>query len=114
MNSISLNILKSKEDILRALLESKISKSVIGITSRSLGPGTYLTSVVELLIGANDDTTIVLKEYDITGYFFDRNALKIDEIDNVIPFKAPFQNPFLKDFRRAPLASDDIQSNHTA
>jgi hypothetical protein len=100
MDQITLNILRSQNDILKALFQSKVSKSIIGIKSEVLGPGTYMTSVVEILVDENDDATVVLKGYDMTGYFLNKSTLKLEEIESVIPFTAVFENPFLRDFQR--------------
>jgi hypothetical protein len=100
MDQVTLDIIRKKEDMLRAILQSKISKSVIGIQSKALGPGTYMTSVVQLIVNEADETTVVLKAYDMTGYFFDRSTLSLDEIEGVIPFTALFENPFLRDMER--------------
>jgi hypothetical protein len=95
MDQVTLQILTSPSTILKALLESKLSKSVIGIRSKSLGHGTSMTTVEELIINDNE-TTIVLKGYDMSGYFLDRHSLRLDEIESVIPFDALFENPFLR------------------
>ena len=58
-----------------------------------------MTSVVELIVG-DTEATVVLKGYDMTGYFFDKSVLKLEEIDSVIPFTALFGNPFLRDLQR--------------
>jgi hypothetical protein len=100
MDQVTLNILSDKEDILKALLQSKRSNSIIGIKAQPLGPGTYMTSVLELLITENNDTTVVLRGYDMTGYFLDKSTLKLEEIESVIPFTALFENPFMRDVRR--------------
>lgn len=100
MKQVTLNILHSREDILGALLQSKLSNSIIGIKSESLGPGTYMTTVVELLLNEHDEATVILKGYDMTGYFLDKTTLKLEEIESVIPFTALFENPFLRDFKR--------------
>jgi hypothetical protein len=100
MDQITLNVLRSKDDILKALFQSKVSKLIIGIKSDVLGRGTYMTSVVELLVDENDNTTVVLKGYDMTGYFLNKSTLKLEEIESVIPFTTVFENPFLRDFQR--------------
>src|SRR5687768_3786763 len=101
MELVILNVLHSRDDVFKALLQSKKTKSIIGINSKSLGPGTYMTSVVELVTDQNDDTIVVLQSYDMTGYFFDTSALKLEEIESVIPFTALFENPFLRGMKRA-------------
>jgi hypothetical protein len=99
MERITLNVINAKDEILKALLESKVSNSIIGIKATPLGRGTYMTNVVDLAIDGNN-TTIVLRGYDMTGYFFDKSILNLEEIENVIPFNALFENPFLRDVKR--------------
>jgi hypothetical protein len=108
MERITLNVINAKDEILKALLESKESNSIIGIKAAPLGPGTYMTNVVNLIIDGNYNTTIVLRGYDMTGYFFDTSTVHLEEIEGVIPFSASFENPFLRDVKR------EIRSKKTA
>jgi hypothetical protein len=100
MDKIILDILTTRSEILEALLRSKISNTIIGIKSESLGPGIYMTSVVELVINESNEATVVLKGYDMTGYFLDKSVLRLEEIEGVIPFRLLFENPFLRDIKR--------------
>jgi hypothetical protein len=99
MTKVTLDILTSKDDILKALFQNKLCGSIIGITSNVLGPGTYFTTVIELIMRDNE-TLIELKGYDMSGYFFDRSKLTLEEIESVIPFNSSFTNPFLRDMER--------------
>jgi hypothetical protein len=100
MNKVTLDIVTDRSEMLEALLQSKISNTIIGIRSDSLGPGIYMTSVVELVINEMNHATVVLKGYDMTGYFFDKSILSLEEIEGVIPFRLLFENPFLRDITR--------------
>ena len=78
-----------------------MSRSIIGVRSRLLGPGTYFTSVKEILMTDDDDHfKVKLQGYDMTGYVLDKSELSIQDIEYVIPFNALFENPFLRDLQR--------------
>jgi hypothetical protein len=101
MNKLILDILTSREAMLKALVESRTLNSIIGIHSKEVGEGTYLTSVKDILFTDDDaDPVIVLENYDSTGYFFEKNVVPLSAIQSVIPFKSVFQNPFLKEIEK--------------
>src|SRR5690606_40941249 len=53
-----------------------------------------VTAVEDIII--DKDVTVVLKNYDITGYMLETNKLKLGEITSVCPFKSPFGNPYMR------------------
>jgi hypothetical protein len=91
------DLIRNEKAILEALLHAKENGTMIGIHAPVLGTGTYITGVIDILI-TDHETTIVTKSYDITGYFFDKTSLKLNEIKSVIPFTSIFINPFLRLF----------------
>jgi hypothetical protein len=95
---IKFDFVKGPGAMLSALLASKESGTAIGISAPVLGSGIFITAV-EKILNNNDifdqsEIVIVLKAYDITGYFFARNVIKLNEIKSVWPLKSPFKNPF--------------------
>ena len=96
---ITIDLISTREEVYRALVESEENQSIIGIASEDLGPGMFLTSVKEVLDDA-DDTLVVLNSYDTTGYFLEKNKVSLTSITGVIPFKAVFKNPFLKELQK--------------
>lgn len=96
---ITVDVITTRTEIYKALLESEDNQSIIGIASEDLGPGMFLTSVKEILDDEND-FIIVLSSYDATGYFLEKNKVSLNSITGVIPFKAVFKNPFLKELQK--------------
>ena len=96
---ITVDVITTRDEIYEALLESEDNQSMIGISSRELGPGMFVTSVREIL-NEGDDVVVVLSSYDTTGYFLEKNKVSLGSISGVIPFKAVFQNPFLKELEK--------------
>jgi hypothetical protein len=95
---ITIDVITTRKEIFKALVESEENQSIIGITSKDLGEGMFMTSVKEIL-NDDDDVLIVLNSYDITGYFLEKNRVFLKNITGVIPFKAVFTNPFLKELQ---------------
>ena len=84
--------------MLEVLRTSMENGTAVGINAPVLGSGIYITAV-EKILNNNDifdqsEIVIVLKAYDITGYFFARNVIKLNEIKSVWPLRSPFKNPF--------------------
>jgi hypothetical protein len=96
MQNIELAFISDPEQIHAALVESMTEASVVGISAPILGNGVFLTAVDNIIKNEND-STIVLKGYDITGYILERNKIKLSEIRAVFPFKSKFTNPYLKE-----------------
>jgi hypothetical protein len=103
---VAVDVITTKDEIYEALLlESEDNQSMIGISSEELGPGMFLTSVKEVL-NEGDDVVVVLSSYDTTGYFPEKNKVSLGSILGVIPFKAVFRNPFLKELQKESKASE--------
>lgn len=104
---ITIDVITTRKEIYKAILESEDNQSIIGITSRDLGPGMFMTSVKEVLSDGNQQL-VVLNSYDITGYFLERNKIFLKNISGVIPFKAVFTNPFLKELQAEQQQQTDV------
>jgi hypothetical protein len=102
----SIDLVTNRDEIYKALLESEDSQTIIGIASADLGPGIFMTLVLDIIDDGKDEIA-VLNSYDITGYFLEKNKIPIRNITSVIPFRGVFVNPFLKQVHRA-----STESNH--
>ena len=91
----TVDFINSAPAMLKALAESKKNGTMIGINSAALGTGTYITSIVDIVI-TDYETMIITKGYDVNGFFFPKSSLTLSEIKSVLPFKSFFENPFLK------------------
>jgi hypothetical protein len=99
MNEVRFDFIKETKAILEVLINSMENGNAVGISCPALGTGIYITAV-EKILNNNDffdqcEITVVLKGYDITGHFFEKNMIKLYEIKSVWPLKSPFKNPFL-------------------
>ena len=99
MNKLNTELIADPGEMLNILSESKASGTAVGINAPSLGSQIYVTAVEDIVIDADEDITIVLKNYDVTGYMLETNKLKLGEIKSVCPFKSPFVNPYMKTMR---------------
>ena len=95
MEKLSMELVTDPGEMLSILTESKTSGTAVGISAPEvLGAEIYVTAVEDIVM--DDDITIVLKNYDITGYMLETNKLKLGEIRSVCPFKSPFKNPYMR------------------
>ena len=88
-------------EMLEILNNSMENGFAVGINSPVLGTGIHVTGVDKIL-NYNDffdqcEIVIVLKPYDITGHFFEKNVIHLYEIKSVWPLRSEFKNPFLND-----------------
>jgi hypothetical protein len=98
MDKLNMELVSDPGEILNILTESKSRGIAVGISAPMiLGDEIYVTAVEDIIIG--DDITIVLKNYDITGYMLEKNKLKLGEIKSVFPFKSAFENPYMRTFK---------------
>ena len=101
-----IDIITTRRDIYNALVDSQENQSIIGIASKDLGPGMFMTSVKEI-VDEEQDVLIVLNSYDTSGYFLEKNKVYLSSITGVLPFKAVFANPFLKALEAKERQDDD-------
>ena len=95
MEKLSMELVTDPGEMLNILTESKTSGTAVGISApEALGSEIYVTAVEDIVI--SEDITIVLKNYDITGYMLETNKLKLSQIRSVCPFKSAFKNPYMR------------------
>lgn len=87
-----LDFVKSRKAILKELVLSKQAGKLIGVYSRALGEGMFLTGVEAILSHGNDEL-IVFNRYDMSGHLLARTRVPLDEIHMVCPFNKTFQTP---------------------
>lgn len=94
MRGLSMELVTEPGRMLDVLSESKAQGTAVGIFAPVLGQEIFVTAVEDILV--DEEITVVLKNYDITGYILETNKLKLAEIKSVCPFKSPFENPYMK------------------
>ena len=94
MRRLSMELVTDPGEMLNILSESKANGTAVGIFAPLLGQEIYVTAVEDILV--DKDVTIVLKNYDTTGYMFETNKLKLGDIKSVCPFKSLFENPYMR------------------
>ncbi|HEY0744778.1 MAG TPA: hypothetical protein VGD40_25100 [Chryseosolibacter sp.] len=86
-----LDFIKNKKNILKELVLSKESGNAIGVYSKAMGDGMFLTVVEQ--IEANG--VIIFNRYDMSGAILNRYELTIDEIQMVCPVNQRYRHPLL-------------------
>lgn len=97
MDNLSTELVTDPGEILNILADSKAHGRAVGISAPVLGNEICVTAVEDIMI--NDDITIVLKNFDITGYMLETNKLKLADIQSVCPFKSTFENPYMRNLK---------------
>jgi hypothetical protein len=92
-----LELVIDRQEILDILDESKEHGTAVGICAAALGQGMTVTAVDAIVIDA--EVTIVLRNYDSTGYMLETNKLSLDEIHGVYPFQSRLENPWLRSLK---------------
>ena len=104
MQEVEFDFVKDNAGMLDILNNSMVNGSAVGIQCPALGTGIYITAVDRMLNYTDFfdqcEVVVVLKGYDITGYFFERNVVKLHEIKSVWPLKSEFRNPFLNSYKK--------------
>jgi hypothetical protein len=90
-----IDLVTNRDEIYKALLESEDCQTIIGIASEDLGPGIFMTFILEIIHEGNEQIAI-LNSYDVTGHFLEKNKIPVRNITSVISFRGVFVNPFLK------------------
>ena len=94
LSNLSTELVSDPGEMLTVLSESKDKGTAIGIKAAALGNEILVTADEDII--NIEDVTLVLKNYDVTGYMLETNKLKLGEISTVCPFKSPFENPYMK------------------
>jgi hypothetical protein len=95
MENLSTELVSHPYEMLNVLAESQEHGTAVGILSPALGDQIFV-AVVDYIL-PDPAITIVLRNYDKTGYMLETNKLKLSEIKSVYPFSSPFENPYLRE-----------------
>src|SRR5688500_19202003 len=79
------DFVKTKKNILKELIISRQSGKLLGVYSRALGEGMFLTGVEDIEKHGKDEV-IVFNRYDMSGYILSRTRVSLEEIHMVCPF----------------------------
>jgi hypothetical protein len=86
------DFVKSKKGILKELVISKQSGNLLGVYSRALGEGMFLTGVKDIEQHGKEEV-VVFNRYDMSGHILSRTRISIEEIQMVCPFNRTFKDP---------------------
>jgi hypothetical protein len=88
----SLRMVKSRKGIIKELVNSKNTGTVLGIYCPALGEGMFLTGVEDFFT-AGTEQIVELKRYDLNGVLLQRDHISLAEIKTVCPFRSMYTNP---------------------
>lgn len=91
---ICFDFVKTRKGILKELIISKTSGNLLGVYSKALGEGMFLT-VVENIEADGKEDVVQFNRYDMSGHILARTKVAIDEIEMVCPFNKTYRNPGL-------------------
>ena len=95
-----LDFLCDSEVILSELMRSKVEGNSIAIKSHQLGSDPIVTAVEDIIV-QDGQTIVVLKPYDISGYFLPFHKIDLNDIAGICRFSTPLPNPFLNNIDRS-------------
>ncbi|HEY0655871.1 MAG TPA: hypothetical protein VGD65_22200 [Chryseosolibacter sp.] len=87
-----LEILRKRKEIVKQLKVAQQRRTIVGITSPSLGLGMFLVGVEEV---HSDDQVVDLCPYDVTGTLLALSSIEVASIKSICAFNSPYRNPFL-------------------
>lgn len=86
---------KSRKQMLNALMESRKNGTAIGVYSDVLGEGMFVTGVDDVYNDSNEQV-VVLSQYELSGLILQRSTLSVGEIKGVCVFDMPYTSPLLQ------------------
>src|SRR5262245_48319488 len=93
------NLATGAQEILNVIVTSKENGSTIGLRSKTLGEGIFITAIDDIIL-EDGETIILLKPFDVTGFMLPTNKVKLDAIDAACPLISQFRNPVLKSIEK--------------
>jgi hypothetical protein len=84
------NFIRTRKGILRELIISKHSNTIIGVCSDVLGEGLFLTTVADI-IRTPHGRDIVFNQYQVIGRPLPSTRVQLDEIIMVCAFSAQYK-----------------------
>ena len=110
MENLRMELVSHPDEMLNVLAESKSHGTAVGILAPALGDQMFVTAVDDIIIG--ESITVILRNYDKTGYMLETNKLKLNEIKSVYPFSSPFENPYLRELTHNQQTSKTASDTH--
>lgn len=95
LTSGNLKFIRSPRKMISALQECLDKGAVVGIYSRVLGEGMFLTGVENIYLD-DDEKVVVLKRYDLGGNILARTHFSIHEFDSICLLGMAYTNPFME------------------
>jgi hypothetical protein len=97
MASAPIDFFKTRKGMQKELVTSKESGNAVGIYSKALGDGMFLTVVEHI----HSDGVITFSRYDMSGSILSRHELTLHEIQMVCPINQRYRYPLLAGATRA-------------
>lgn len=88
---LPIDFVKNKKSMLKELRLSKQSGNAIGVYSKAMGEGMFLTAVEQV----EPNGLIVFSRYDMSGAILNRYELTLEEIQIVCPTSQRYRHPLL-------------------
>lgn len=95
------NFTRDKGEILKALLDSKLHQTMIGLAIPTIGTGVFITSIEEIFLD-DVEPIVQLKYLDVNGRLIEKTRFYLREIIGACPLHSKWINPLLRNH----LASD--------
>jgi hypothetical protein len=90
------NFIKTRKGILRELIISKHSETIIGVCSDVLGEGLFLTTVADI-VHTPHGHTIVFNQHQVIGRPLPSTRVQLDEIIMVCAFNTQYKKSLSKE-----------------
>jgi hypothetical protein len=89
------NFTNNPVEILQALEESRKHQKMIALFIPVNSDELFVTAVDEIIVDEKQ-TTIVVKQYDQTGFIIEKNRIRLADIAGVCLLNSAWQNPYMK------------------
>jgi hypothetical protein len=97
MASAPIDFVKTRKGMQKELVISKESGNAVGIYSKALGDGMFITVVEHM----HSDGIITFSRYDMSGAMLSRHELTLHEIQMVCPINQRYRYPLIAGTTRA-------------
>lgn len=98
LTATSFDFIKTRKAILRELMLSKTSRTVVGIYCKGFGEGMFLTTVDEIEQSMSGEV-VAFHPYDISGRIINHPRVALHEIQMVCPFYKTYERPPISNSR---------------
>jgi hypothetical protein len=91
----SINVVKNRKEISRAVHKAMDSGSVLGIYCPAIAEGMLLVGIEDISHGGLEPI-LSLRPYDLNGILIQRNQIALSEIRSICVFDSIYENPILR------------------